>query len=111
MDQMVRATRAAAERIGRDYRVRFELGETSDSPPALMDERLRAPLLALLERPFEMASGAGHDAAIFATLGIPTAMIFVRNEHGSHNPAEAMAMDDFATGTDALLRLLVDFPL
>jgi N-carbamoyl-L-amino-acid hydrolase len=30
-------------------------------------------------------------------------MIFVRNEHGSHNPDEAMALADFAQG----LRLLV----
>ena len=56
-----------------------------------MDARLRASLMELLEQPFEMPSGAGHDAAVFAKLGIPTAMIFVRNEHGSHNPAEAMA--------------------
>ncbi len=76
-----------------------------------MDARLRARLMELLEQPFEMASGAGHDAAVFARLGIPTAMIFVRNEHGSHNPDEAMAMDDFAVATRALLGLLLDFPL
>ena len=35
----------------------------------------------------EIPSGAGHDAAVFANAGIPSAMIFVRNEHGSHNPA------------------------
>ena len=38
----------------------------------------------------EMASGAGHDALTFAGLGVPTAMLFIRNEHGSHNPEEAM---------------------
>jgi N-carbamoyl-L-amino-acid hydrolase len=37
-------------------------------------------------------------------------MIFVRNDCGSHNPEEAMAMDDFAVGTDVLLRLLLNFP-
>jgi N-carbamoyl-L-amino-acid hydrolase len=58
-----------------------------------------------------MASGAGHDAAVFAKLGIPTGMIFVRNEHGSHNPAEAMQIDDFAIATQALIGLLLDFPL
>ena len=26
-------------------------------------------------------------------------MIFVRNENGSHNPREAMAIDDFLDGT------------
>ena len=34
-------------------------------------------------------SGAGHAAAVFANAGIPSAMIFVRNENGSHNPFEA----------------------
>jgi beta-ureidopropionase / N-carbamoyl-L-amino-acid hydrolase len=103
--------RAAAARIGTAYRVHIDLGETSDSPPAVMDARLRAKLLGLLDRPFEMASGAGHDAAVFAKLNIPTAMIFVRNEHGSHNPDESMSLDDFAAGTRCLLGLLMDFPL
>ena len=44
--------------------------------------------------------------SVFAELvGIPTAMIFVRNEHGSHNPDEAMALDDFAVATEALIGL------
>jgi N-carbamoyl-L-amino-acid hydrolase len=103
--------RAAAARLGQAYRVNFDLGPTSDSPAAVMDTRLRARLMQLLERPFEMASGAGHDAAVFAKLGIPTGMIFVRNEHGSHNPAEAMELDDFAVATQALIGLLLDFPL
>ena len=39
-------------------------------------------------------------------------MIFVRNDCGSHNPDEAMAMDDFAVGARMLLlRLLLNFPL
>jgi N-carbamoyl-L-amino-acid hydrolase len=67
--------------------------------------------MGLLERPFEMASGAGHDAAVFAKVGIPTAMIFVRNQHGSHNPDEAMSLEDFAVGARALLELVRNFPL
>ena len=102
--------REAAARIGAAYRVRMDLGATSDSPAAAMDPRLRAKSLGLLDRPFEMASGAGHDAAIFAKLGIPTGMIFIRNEHGSHNPNEAMSLDDFAVGMRCLMGLLKDFP-
>jgi N-carbamoyl-L-amino-acid hydrolase len=102
---------AAAARIGSDYRVDIDLGTTSDSPPAEMDRRLRSRLMGLLERPFEMASGAGHDAAVFAKVGIPSAMIFVRNQHGSHNPDEAMSLEDFAVGTRALLELVMNFPL
>jgi N-carbamoyl-L-amino-acid hydrolase len=103
--------RDAAVRIGAAYRVSIDLGATSDSPAAVMDRRLRSSLLGLLERPFEMASGAGHDAAVFAKLGIPSAMIFVRNEHGSHNADEAMSLDDFAVGARTLLGLLMEFPL
>ena len=58
-----------------------------------------------------MASGAGHDAAVFAKMGIPTGMVFVRNEHGSHNPDEAMTLADFAVATRALLGLLQRLPL
>ncbi|MFC7609084.1 M20/M25/M40 family metallo-hydrolase [Teichococcus aestuarii] len=46
----------------------------------------------------EMASGGGHDAAAFGAAGIPAAMLFVRNQNGSHNPHEAMRMEDFAEG-------------
>jgi N-carbamoyl-L-amino-acid hydrolase len=111
MNAVAAEARQAAARIGEAYRVAFDLGATSDSPPAVMDSRLRNALLSRLERPFEMASGAGHDAAVFAKMGIPTGMIFVRNEHGSHNPDEAMTLDDFAVATRALLGVLLDFPL
>jgi beta-ureidopropionase / N-carbamoyl-L-amino-acid hydrolase len=103
--------RQAAHKIGEAYRVVFDLGATSDSPPAVMHPRLRAALRARLERPFEMPSGAGHDAAVFAKMGVPTGMIFVRNDHGSHNSEEAMTLDDFGVATRALFGVLQDFPL
>jgi beta-ureidopropionase / N-carbamoyl-L-amino-acid hydrolase len=110
MDAVAAEARRAAARIGEAYRVEFDLGATSDSPPAVMDERLRATLRGLLKRPYEMASGAGHDAAVFAKMGIPTGMIFVRNDYGSHNPDEAMTLEDFGVGAEALLGLLLNFP-
>ena len=54
-----------------------------------------------------MASGAGHDAAVFANAGVPSAMVFIRNENGSHNPHEAMDIDDFLAGVDLLTRALI----
>jgi beta-ureidopropionase / N-carbamoyl-L-amino-acid hydrolase len=111
MEAVANEARAAAARISATYRVAIDLGTTSDSPAALMDTRLRSTLLGLLEKPFEMPSGAGHDAAVFAKVGVPSAMIFVRNENGSHNADEAMALEDFAVGTRALLGLLTHFPL
>jgi N-carbamoyl-L-amino-acid hydrolase len=65
----------------------------------------------VLDQPFELASGAGHDAAIFAEVGIPSGMIFVRNDHGSHNADESMQIEDFAVGSQALLDLILNLPL
>jgi N-carbamoyl-L-amino-acid hydrolase len=66
--------------------------------------------MKLLEQPFELASGAGHDAATFAEVGIPSGMIFVRNDHGSHNSDESMEIEDFAVGARAMQQLILDFP-
>src|SRR2546421_250886 len=84
MEVVAAEARAAAERISAAYRVRIDLGATSDSPAAVMDSRLRARLMSLLDRPFEMASGAGHDAAVFTRVGIPSAMILSRARSEEH---------------------------
>ena len=110
MNAVAAEAQQAAAQFREGYRVTCDLGTATDSPRALMDERLRACLYGLLERPFEMSSGAGHDAAIFEKMGVSTGMIFVRNDHGSHNPDEAMALDDFAVATQALLGSLLEFP-
>ncbi len=52
----------------------------------------------------------GHDAADFAGAGVPAAMIFVQNRHGSHNPREEMPRDAFRHGTRLLLWLLANPP-
>jgi N-carbamoyl-L-amino-acid hydrolase len=111
MEAVAAEARASAARVGAAYRVDIDLGAATDSPAAIMDDRLRSALLRQLDPPFEMASGAGHDAAVFAKVGVPSAMIFIRNENGSHNADEAMALEDFAVGTRALLGLLQEFPL
>ncbi len=59
------------------------------------------------EIPFEiMPSGAGHDSAVFANAGVPSAMIFVRNDKGSHNPQESMDYSDFFAGGEVLARAI-----
>lgn len=89
--------------IARIRGVRFETGPEVPAAPALMDPGMVAGLMAAMGRigqePFSMASGAGHDAAVFAGAGVPAAMVFVRNRNGSHNPQEAMDLDDFLVGT------------
>jgi N-carbamoyl-L-amino-acid hydrolase len=90
----------------------IDLGEVVTTPavhlsPSTWKRAHRA--CANLEIPHEvMPSGAGHDAAVFQGAGIPSGMIFVRNTNGSHNPAEAMDMDDFLLGCEVLWRTIVD---
>lgn len=93
-------------RIEEERGVRFRTDRRLDTAPAVMDptwvRRLRAVVsrLGLPDEP--LASGAGHDAAVFANSGVPAAMLFVRNENGSHNPREAMEMKDFMAGAEVL---------
>ena len=48
-------------------------------------------------------TGAGHDAGILASAGIPTAMLFVRNPTGvSHSPHEHAERVDCHAGVEAL---------
>jgi N-carbamoyl-L-amino-acid hydrolase len=93
--------------VGDERGVEFKLDRRLESAPAVMDAdwvgRLKAVARGLGLPDEEMPSGAGHDAAVFANEGIPTAMIFVRNEHGSHNPDEAMDIADFLAGV-AIMR-------
>lgn len=85
---------------------RFELGPRTASTPAPMNAALVAEMAAKAEAlgidARVMPSGAGHDTATFALQGIPSAMIFVRNRNGSHNPDEAMEIADFAAGARLL---------
>jgi len=88
-----------ARDMGQKHKVTFDLGTLTGSEPALMDDdflNLFATAANNLSIPhIKMASGAGHDAAVFANAGVPTSMIFVRNQNGSHNPDEAMEFSDF----------------
>jgi len=75
--------------------------------PEVRNDLLRCAHLTLdTEDPVCLPSGAGHDAAVFAGMDVPTGMIFIRNEHGSHNPKESMRMDDFLLATGVLYRAM-----
>ena len=68
-------------------------------------EQLEAAVARCGVRPLRLPSGAGHDGLAMATL-CPIAMLFVRCKGGiSHNPAEAITVED----ADAAVRVLVDF--
>ena len=56
-----------------------------------------------------LGTGAGHDAGILATHGIPAAMLFVRNPTGvSHSPEEFAEEADCLLGVRALAAVLAD---
>lgn len=89
--------------------VRFEFDAPFTWAPATMDgdlvTRFEHSAQGLgLDLP-RLSSGAGHDAAAFAEAGIASAMLFVRNENGSHNPHESLDLADL----DVAVRLLLEF--
>jgi acetylornithine deacetylase/succinyl-diaminopimelate desuccinylase-like protein len=80
--------------------------------PVAMAEEPRAALRVGLEERhvpvIELASGAGHDAAILAAAGVPTAMLFVRSLNGgvSHSPEEESSAEDVLLAVDVLVGAL-----
>ncbi|MDI6029560.1 hydantoinase/carbamoylase family amidase [Corticibacterium sp. UT-5YL-CI-8] len=100
-----------AERIERERNVRFDFGDVLWTKPALCHRQLIAELTRSAEalglEPAIVASGGGHDAAVFSQAGIPTGMVFIRNRNGSHNPHEAMEIGDFEIATSVLYEFLI----
>jgi N-carbamoyl-L-amino-acid hydrolase len=98
------------ETVQRERKVHFKIGTEYLTPPEKMDSTLCSHLTELAERyeipHIKIASGSGHDAMVFARNRIPTSMIFVRNEHGSHNPNEHMSISDFLQACELLYRAL-----
>jgi allantoate deiminase len=98
----VHGLRGRAERIASARGVELEW-EDSGWAAVAMDERLTARLGEGLPR---LPSGAGHDAAMMASI-TPAAMLFVRCRGGvSHNPAESVDEADVAVAIDVLERFL-----
>ncbi|MBD0270570.1 MAG: hydantoinase/carbamoylase family amidase, partial [Acetobacteraceae bacterium] len=106
-----RVHRIVAEVEGRRG-VRFDLGRKARAAVGAVDPGIKASLLggarALGLPPAELGSPASHDAAAFAEAGVPMGMLFVRNRNGSHNPEEAMELDDFLEAVSVLALWLVE---
>lgn len=66
---------------------------------AAQESGIPAPLLA---------SGAGHDAQYVALAGIPTAMLFIQNTGGSHNPEESVDINNVAIATNVLIKAILE---
>jgi beta-ureidopropionase / N-carbamoyl-L-amino-acid hydrolase len=99
--------------VGDITAVADELGgtqtEESWTGTTRFDAGLLTRLSAILPEAPLLGTGAGHDAGILATAGIPTAMLFVRNPTGiSHSPAEHAEQTDCHAGVAALTAVVTD---
>lgn len=99
LQRLERRMLAEVQEIAARRRVTFDLGPRAGAAVGPVDPAIAAGLTAAAARlgiaTMPLGSPASHDAAAFAAAGVPVAMLFVRNEHGSHNPDEAMELDDF----------------
>jgi beta-ureidopropionase / N-carbamoyl-L-amino-acid hydrolase len=100
-----------AREIAEARHVSIDLGPHTHAQAATMDGDLRARLRRLAVAhgipAMELPSGGGQDCATFANQGVPSAMVFIRNDKGSHNPDEAMEVVDMAQAL-RLIAALVD---
>ncbi|MEZ5852612.1 MAG: hydantoinase/carbamoylase family amidase [Hyphomicrobiaceae bacterium] len=102
---------ALRDRIAAARGVEIDLGKRTSADVAPSNPQVKSQLLAsaaglgLATR--ELASPASHDTATFTVAGVPSCMLFVRNENGSHNPHEAMEIDDFLDAASVLANWLV----
>ena len=62
-------------------------------------EHLREQLAKRSIPTMAIGSGGGHDCAVFAGQGVASAMLSIRNDGGSHNPAQTMEMEEFELAT------------
>lgn len=114
LDEFEAAIQSQAATIEADRQVVFDLGPRTSTTPARMHPAviagLREAAKAVGQPALDMPCGAGHDAATFAGLGIPTGMLFIRNENGSHNPDEHMDIEDFRAGAAVLMQFCLSPP-
>ena len=97
----VAAITAVAEAAGGEIR------EESWTSLTRFDPELIKLVKGVLPHAPRLGTGAGHDAGILASAGIPAVMIFVRNPTGvSHSPVEHAERDDCLAGVEALAEVL-----
>ena len=104
---------AEAGAVGAERGVTFTFDPVIRSAPASLDKSLTAHLAEAARQAgiaFKfLPSGAGHDCAVLSNAGVPSSMIFIANQNGSHNPREAMELDDFMLGAEVLFTSITTF--
>jgi N-carbamoyl-L-amino-acid hydrolase len=98
LDELEDELHRIVKKVERAYQVSVDLGRRTSakigvmSPDIRADWSARANVLGL--RTMALESPGSHDAAAFSAAGVPTAMLLLRNENGSHNPEERMEIHD-----------------
>lgn len=104
---------AEAQATGADRGVTFDFDRTLVCKAADVDKDLFNHLKESAQQAkidvMEVPSGAGHDAAVMADMGVPITMIFVANQNGSHNWREEMKIDDFMLANEVLFTSIVTY--
>jgi N-carbamoyl-L-amino-acid hydrolase len=101
------------EAIGRDMLdlpgLHVQIAMESRTPAQTFDISLSTALATMLGGAPMLATGAGHDAGVLAEIGVPSAMLFVRNPTGiSHSPEEHAEDADCEAGGAALADVLAE---
>jgi beta-ureidopropionase / N-carbamoyl-L-amino-acid hydrolase len=108
MEALHQDTLRRAEELSVEHNVRFDLGARVGTPATRLDaniQRVTGEAARALGIAARSMPTVGHDAATFARLGVPASVLLVRNENGSHNPDEAMAIPDFMLGVHVLAEM------
>ncbi|WP_035724009.1 hydantoinase/carbamoylase family amidase [Fodinicurvata fenggangensis] len=112
IEHMERFVASTVQNIEANRNVKFKLGEKRAAAIGFTDQELEKALYESASKmnvpAVMMKSPASHDAGAFSAAGIPTGMVFVRNENGSHNPREKMSIEDFFQGVRTIIPWLLD---
>ena len=108
------AIERALQQIAARYHVTFTVAQqpTRSAPAAMtpfIQEKLNLYATELGITTMTLPSGAGHDAAVLANAGIPSAMIFIRHDGISHRHDESMDWQDFTAGTELLTQFFCKY--
>lgn len=92
--------------------VRFSYGTRTTARVARADAAISNELASIAQehgiRAQDLPSPASHDAAVFRSAGVAMGLLLIRNRNGSHNPDEAMDMDDFMAAAGVLTHWLLE---
>jgi beta-ureidopropionase / N-carbamoyl-L-amino-acid hydrolase len=112
-DRAIADILAAARSIAAHRGVTVEISEIGSHPAVPCSGAMQAAFAEAIARigiaPFHLASGAGHDAAMFGSL-TEIGMLFVRCGNGgvSHSPLESVTVEDADIAARVLLDVLIN---